>query len=541
MTDLLDATAEPGTALVIIPAEKLPTLLAADKTDIFGRLLKELEGWEANATTPKRRAEIGSKVQKARVARADFERLADSLKEDAIKTQRTVNAEFKVLDERMESLIKQIDAPRAAYKAAEEARVKANQDAIAAMEALAVGLDTLAPDEIHLRSASIQPFEWSVEFRDRAEKVRAGVVAQLKVAYGEAIQGEANAEAERVRLAEEAEAARLAGIEAQRVREEQIVREAVAEATRLAQEKSAQEAEEARQAAQAALLAEQEAAAERERLAKEELARVEAERLAGIERERVAAEKAEADRIATHKRALESISGMIADACSPFNDSNMIRHITSVMGKMSEITRDFEEFAEEAETLIVTGRENIAERLKTVEAEEAELRETRRIAAHEHALGDFTFLLSSVAGNPSSADVAQSINSLQRLHANRDWQEFSDRAAKERADTMATFQMKLTSALAREKKGADELAETRRQQIVKDEQDRVAREAETQRLIDEKRAANTENQRRVNREIIADLMERVTHQLGVPFSEANAVAVMMALAKGEIRNCRVEY
>lgn len=525
MTDLLDATAEPGTALAIIPAEKLPTLLAADKTDIFGRLLKELEGWEANATTPKGRAEIGSKVQKARVARADFKRLADSLKEDAIKTQRSVNAEFKVLDERMESLIEQINTPRAAYEAAETARVKANQDAIAAMEALAVGLDTLAPDEIHLRSASIQPFDWSVEFRDRAEKVRAGVVAQLKVAYGEAIQREANAEAERVRLAREAEAARLGGIEAQRVREEQIVREAAAEATRLAEEKAAQEAEEARQAAQALL----DAAAQREREQAERLAEAEATR-----------DRMERARVLRHEEAIAQIK-TAAHIGLPQNSDQIQGRINGVADGWGGDQYDWQEFTDQAKRARAATIETLRTLKATIVAEEQAERELVRIAAHEHALGDFTFLLSSVAGDPSSADVTQSINSLQRLHANRDWQEFSDRAAKERAGTMATFQTKLTSALAREKKAADELAETRRQQIVKDEQDRVAREAEAQRLIDEKRAANTENQRRVNREIIADLMERVSHQLGVPFSEANAVAVMMALAKGEIRNCRVEY
>jgi hypothetical protein len=322
--DLFEA---PKTELAVLPVSALPTILAVYKTNILGRLKAELDGWEADATTPKGRAEIGSKVQKVRVARADFKRLADSLKEDAIKTQRAVNAEFKILDERMEGLIEEINARRAEYEAAEAARIKGNKDAIEAMEALVVGLVDLSPDEIQARAASIQSFDYSVEFRDRAEKARVSVLAQLRVAYSDAVQRIADVEAERVRLAEETECQRLADIEARRVREEEIARAAAeraridaeaeaerlrvaaaAEAQRLLDEAAAREREQAeaaererREAEQRLAQAEQRrqeaiAAGERARLAVEERERLVA---AETERRRVqAAEQAERDRLA---------------------------------------------------------------------------------------------------------------------------------------------------------------------------------------------------------------------------------------------------
>jgi len=304
MSDVIEAEPEPGTALGLLPAAKLPVILAADTNDILGKLKAELDGWEKDVSTVKGRAEIRSKRQKVRIARADFKRLAETLKEGAIKTQRDVNAEFKILDGRMEGLIASVGAELDAIEAAEEAQRKANEGAIAAMEALVEGLGVLSPDEIQARAASLAPFDWSIEFRSRAEKVRAGVLAQLRVGYTDAVQREADALAEQQRAAEQAERDRLAAIEARRVREEQIARDAAVEARLAAEAEAERKAREAQELAQAALQAaealrvHQAEEAERKRAeAAEALAKAERERLAGIEREKAAAEKAETGRI----------------------------------------------------------------------------------------------------------------------------------------------------------------------------------------------------------------------------------------------------
>jgi len=283
----------PGTAIAILPTAALPVILAADTNDILGKLKAELDGWEKDVSTAKGRAEIRSKRQKVRTARADFRRLADALKESAIKTQRDVNAEFKVLDGRMEALILNVGAELDAIEAAEEAERKANEDAIAAMEALVEGIGDLPSEQIAARLESMQPFTWAIEFRIRGERVRGGVVAQLQVAHQAAVKREADALAEAKRAAEQAERDRLAAIEAQRAREEQIAIEAAALATQEAEER----AQAALDAAEALRVHQAEEAERKQAEAAEALAEAERQRLAGIEREKAAAAKAEADRI----------------------------------------------------------------------------------------------------------------------------------------------------------------------------------------------------------------------------------------------------
>lgn len=470
MNDMV--TIETGTALAIIPKAQLPTLLAADSGDILGKLFAELDGWEKDTSTVKGRAEIRSKIHKARIARADFQRIADALKEGALKTQRAVNAESKIMDGCFESLIATIGAELREIEAAEAALRKANEDAIAAMEMLVEGISDMASEQITARLDSIQPFNWAIEFRTKGERVKAGVIAQLQVAHQTAVRREATALAEAERLAEQAERDRLAAIEAQRIREEQIAAEAAARATREAEEK----AQAALQAAEALRVHQAGEAERKARAAAEALAKAEADRLAGIERERVAAEKAETERVEAHKRALASIKGMISDACSPFNGSDMIRHITKVMDGMREMTRDWEEFADEAPTVIAEGRKRIADRLAVVEGHEAARREQLR---HE------------------------------------------------------------------EKLAAEQKAEAAQTAAIEAERQRVARGAETLRFADEKRAANVAHRTRINREILADLIAAINDNQGGELSEGVtedvAKAVIVAVAKGNVRHIGIAY
>lgn len=457
-----------GTALTIIPKDRLPTILAADSDDILGKLFAELDGWEKDVSTTKGRAEIRSKIHKARIARADFKRLAVTLKEDAIKTQRAVNAEANIMDDCFESLIAAIGSELREIEAAEEATRKANEGAIAVLEALTDGLNEMSSEDIATRQTSVPTFTWAIEFRAKGERVKLGAIAQLHMAYQAAVRREADALAEVARLAEQAERDHLAAIEAQRVREEQIAAEA-AEGARLAAEAEAERqrvvaeerAQKALQAAEAERVRQAQEAERQAQEAAEALARTERERLVGLERERVAAEKAETD----------------------------------------------------------------------------------RIAAHEHALSDFTFLVGSVAGQPGSAEVMQSIAQLQRLHANRDWEEFTERAAKERADTMATFQSKFQSAKAREKKAADELAEAQQKATIEAERQRVAREAAAQKAEDDRRAANRTHRMAINREAMADVIKAMGAVEGGSPEEAEVYgrAIITAIAKGEVRHIAINY
>ena len=160
------------TTLVVIQPTTLPTILAADNKDILGKLKAELEGWEGDVTTPQGRAEIASKAHKVATAKMDLIRLGKSLTEGWRTSTKAVNDECKIIEERMNALRDQIRAPLDEYQAVEEARVKANNDALAAMEALTVGVDVLGSDEIAARADALQPFDWSFEFRARGAKAR---------------------------------------------------------------------------------------------------------------------------------------------------------------------------------------------------------------------------------------------------------------------------------------------------------------------------------------------------------------------------------
>lgn len=305
-----------GTSLLVLPVAGLPTILAADDKDILKNLLKELEGWEPDVSTERGRKEIASKAQKVRVAKADFGRLADRLKEDAIKTQRAVNAEVKVLTERMDGLVRQVRAPLDEYEAREKSRVAGHEAALTEIEAMFIALPAGATAE-HIAAviASLEncpPRDWE-EFSGRASKEINVTLGLLQRALGVAQKRE-NEEREASRIAaEEAERKRLADIEAQRVREERIATEAAERAKVEAEAEAAREAKEVEERSQAALRAqalvaeeERATALRKEREAAELLARVEREKQQAIdqaERDRIAAVETERRRVASEAAA----------------------------------------------------------------------------------------------------------------------------------------------------------------------------------------------------------------------------------------------
>lgn len=321
----MSETIEPGTALAILPRASLPTILAADDKDIFGKLFAELSDFEPDVTTVKGRAEIASKAHKVATAKMDLIRLGKSLTEGWRKSTAAVNAECKVIEERMNVLRDKVRGPLDEYEAREARRVEAHEAAIREIELQPFRVDDFASsaqvrEVIDFLDQLYIDRDWQ-EFATKASRMRQEVRDSLRVSYQTAKTREDEAEAARVAAEEEAERQRLAAIEAQRLREEQIAAEAAEQARIAAEEKAEREAREAEERAAAMLRAEQEAAAERERQAAAELARVEREkqeaidkaerdRLAAIERQRVieererlAAEQAEAARIVAAQKA----------------------------------------------------------------------------------------------------------------------------------------------------------------------------------------------------------------------------------------------
>lgn len=399
---------EPRTALAILPRAALPTLIAADDKDILANLLKELEGWEPDISTPKGRNEVASKAQKVRVAKADFKRLGDRLKEDAIKTQRNVNAELKILEERMNALIAHVRAPLDEFEAQEKEKIRANEWAIAELEGRLLNIKGLESYQIAMMIETLPAFDFALEFKARGARVRDGVMAQLQMAHGAAVQREEEAAAEAQRQAEEAEQTRLAEIEARRVREEKIAQEAAERAKVEAEERAAHEAKVAEERAQAAL-----AAAEAERVRQIE---------EGLKREREAAEA---------------------------------------------LAR--------------------AERQREEEARNAAERE-RVIIEREH-------LAAEQAENQRKHDAA--------------------------------------------------MAEANRIAAIEAERSRVAEEAEAARLLNEKRAANQAHRKKINNEVLADLIEAINDNMGgelsVERTDDIAKAIIIAVASRKVRHTFIDY
>lgn len=292
MNDVIEA--ETGTALAVIRTA-LPTILAADQSDILGKLAEKIAAFVPDISTAKGRKECASIAAQVASAKMDLVRLGKGLTENWRKSTAAVNAECRVIEERMDALKRHVRAPLDAYEAAEEARTKANEDAIAALEALAAGLTDLTPDEIEKRqrqASLIAEFDWALEFKMRAERAAGGVVAQLRVAHQDAVRRVAEAKAEAERLAAEMERARIAAAAEQRQREERIAAEAAETARKAAEADAARRADEAAQAARNA----QEAA---ERKAAAEV--LEAEKQARQAREAAAAAQARAARAEADK------------------------------------------------------------------------------------------------------------------------------------------------------------------------------------------------------------------------------------------------
>lgn len=296
----MNDTIEPG-ALAVINADALPTILAADKEDIFGRLLRDLDGFEPDVTTPEGRKEIASKAHKVARAKMDFVRLAGTLKESHQQTIKSINSEVRILEERMDALKAQVRKPLDDFEAREDARVEAHKAALREIEAWGQMQPEATASDIIARLANpprdLAARDWQ-EFLEPAQRASRNAANALKVALAEAEERQAREAAEALRQAEEAERQRQ---EAERVRQEREA-EIARQAAEQARIKAEREAEERAAAAERAAQAERDRIARQAREAEEAAARAERDRLAAEARARAAEAQREADRQAQAER-----------------------------------------------------------------------------------------------------------------------------------------------------------------------------------------------------------------------------------------------
>ncbi len=279
-----------STALALIPASALPTILAADENDLLGKLRARIAAHHPDVSTPKGRDEIRSLAADVANSKMNLIRLGKKLTEGWRKSTAAVNAECRLLEECMDSLKAQVRQPLTDFENLEKERVRAHEDALAAIGNLFAEMpDDAAPADIEARIAQIDPLyarNWQ-EFAPRAAQERKITLCALNGALVAAQKREADAAEAAQRAAEEAERRRQEEERLRNEREAKIAAEAAERARQGAEEKAARQRAEAERQQQA----EREAIARREREAADAIERANREKAEAIARaEREAAE-----------------------------------------------------------------------------------------------------------------------------------------------------------------------------------------------------------------------------------------------------------
>ena len=307
----MSQTMDRSTAIALIPAAQLPTLISADKNDILGRLRAELDGYTPDGSTEAGRREANAKAKKVGTAKMDFVRLGDTLTESAKATIKGIRDEIKIVEAKCDAMRDAILAPVEAFKEIERSRVAAHEAALNAMDEATYVQPGASSEAIQATLAAFmaRPARDWQEFTPRALSAYSAGVRHLEDCLTFAIKSEAEASelaALRAAKAErDAEDARRAQVEHDR----RIAAEAAEKARIAAEQQAARALAEERTRAAREIQREQERAAQvlrdaeiaKERAA-EAAAKAERDRLAAI----AAAEaqrKADADRAAREQAA----------------------------------------------------------------------------------------------------------------------------------------------------------------------------------------------------------------------------------------------
>jgi hypothetical protein len=318
-------------ALTVIPASAISTIVGADKNDILGQLASKVAAHKPDISTIRGRKEIASLAAEVASAKMDLIRLGKSLTEGWRKSTAAVNAECKVIEERMDALKAEVRAPLTEFEEREKRRIAAHERAIEEITISETMLEELSPAQMREFAETIRrrhaEREWE-EFTHRAAHAIGRSLPFIEAFARDVEAEEARvAEANRLRLIAEEEA-RVESARLQAEREAKIAEEAAtaarekaereaAEAARLAAERVEQERREAEDARlQAEIAAQQEIdalEAERARVAEE--ARAAEDRARRAEEARVAAERrAENERVAAEKREQAAAASAARDA-----------------------------------------------------------------------------------------------------------------------------------------------------------------------------------------------------------------------------------
>lgn len=439
-----------ATALSLVPAEEPipspvvpyvemhPASVLLD-TGLRKRFLteikEEISAFEPDLSTKSGRQEIASLAYKVARTKAPIEAAAKALNEDFNKRVKAVNAEKKSILEKLDALRDAARAPLDEWEKAESAREAAIKAQFDLIDAASRVLASDTSEDVKARITKVDAVPDDDTFHD----ARARALDILWAAYGRIVQAEADA----------AELAKLRAIQAERERQE----------------------------------------AER--------ARADAERLAAEAREREAAEQAKRELKEGHERAIASLNGIVSDACSPFNGSDLIKHISKSFEAMIEHKRNWQEYRERYEQAATEGRARIASRLAEVIADE----EKRLLKAQEEA---------------AAKAVA---------------------AARQAAEDAAAELRRAEATAAEEKRKAD--AEIARLAAEKQALER----AESARIAEAKRIADEEADRQKNRTHRADVMTaaKVAIMRAGSIGEATAKEIVKAMVAGQIPHVSVNF
>lgn len=292
------ATSEATDLVVLSAIVPAAVFVPGGADDLLAKLEAEVRAVKTDISTPAGRKAIASLAYKVARSKTALDEMGKTLTADLKAKTAAVDAERRIIWDRIEALQLEVRKPLTDWENAEKARVEAHEDALDDLtHAATFTVAEPSIEEIDARLAfanrELATRDWQ-EFAQRAREAAETSIKSLTDLRDRTVKREA----------ERAELERLLQEEAARKEQERL-----AEIARQAAEKARREAEE--KAAAEARAAEERAAAERKRVEKEAADKIAAEQAERqrVERERQEAEaraaKAEADRKAAEKRAAD--------------------------------------------------------------------------------------------------------------------------------------------------------------------------------------------------------------------------------------------
>lgn len=290
-----------ATEIALVPPKEtaLQVFQAANGLDPYlQRIRAEIDAFEPDVSTRKGRDAIASIAHKVARSKTALDNVGKELVAELKDIPKKIDAERKRMRDLLDAWKDEVRAPLNDWEAAEEARKRGHEHALAGLKSLADDLAEIPSEILDLRiktaEAVVIDSAWE-EYEAEAARAKDFTLAALRPALEKRLRHEAE-QAELERLRAEATA------HEQKEREERIAREAAERAQREAEQSAQAERE-------AAIRREQEAKAAAERRELElRLQAEQAERAAAqAEANRIAAEqRAEQERIAAEQRAADA-------------------------------------------------------------------------------------------------------------------------------------------------------------------------------------------------------------------------------------------